>query len=83
MGRLRLEILDLAGQPVVLTKVARAYFEASSGGGLFGGGVAPMPALSEAAVEAGINPADLAAVSEDAGASGPRPRARAGRRGSP
>lgn len=58
MGRLLLEILDLAGgKPVVFSKVARAYFEASSGGGLFGGGVAPMQALSEAAVGAGINPA--------------------------
>ena len=58
MGRLLLEILDLAGgKPVIFAKVARAYFEASSGGGLFGGGVEPMQALSEAAMGAGINPA--------------------------
>lgn len=59
MGRLLLEVLDLAGgKPVVFSKVARAFFEASSGGGgLFGGNVEPMQALSDAAVGVGINPA--------------------------
>lgn len=60
LARTVMQVLDLAGdRPVVLTRIARAFFEASARGGLFGPSD-PLPALQAAAQEFGVNPASAA-----------------------
>lgn len=56
IGETLLQVLDLAaGKPVVFTRIARAFYAASTGGGLFGS-KDPMAALVDAANEANVKP---------------------------